>query len=204
VNSFSSNGFIYKLSSKNAVNSITHSGMKSKGLKRDILKAVWKDSVVSLSIPASKEKTYQLFSSLNEHPTWSNWLQNVEFDRETRLSKWTLKSLGLEISWNAINTIMDCPNMVQWESLDGFPNKGRVQFSDDCDLVVEGVDEFGYEIYEEVDECSITPESTLLTLTISYDLPQAGYLLLCCSVIFVSFIIFMLTLLCLLLVCIFV
>ena len=41
-----------------------------------------------------------------------------------------------------------------------------------------GVDEFGYEIYEEVDECSIVPDSTLLTLTISYDLPQAGVIIL--------------------------
>lgn len=44
------------------------------------------------------------------------------------------------------------------------------------DLV--GLDSDGYEIYEEVDECSIVPESTLLTLTISYDLPQAGVILL--------------------------
>jgi hypothetical protein len=29
-----------------------------------------------------------------------------------------------------------------------------------------------------VDECSIVPESTLLTLTISYNLPQAGVILL--------------------------
>ena len=41
-----------------------------------------------------------------------------------------------------------------------------------------GIDENGYEVYEEVDECSIVPESTLLTLTISYDLPQAGVILL--------------------------
>lgn len=38
--------------------------------RRDILKAVWRDSIVSLTIPASKERTYELFSSLNEHPTW--------------------------------------------------------------------------------------------------------------------------------------
>lgn len=41
-----------------------------------------------------------------------------------------------------------------------------------------GLDSNGYEIYEEVDECSIVPESTLLTLTISYDLPHAGVILL--------------------------
>ena len=42
----------------------------SNQIRRDVMKAVWKDSVVSLTIPASKERTYALFSSLNEHPTW--------------------------------------------------------------------------------------------------------------------------------------
>lgn len=37
---------------------------------RSILKAVWKDSVVSIIIPASKERTYTLFSSLDQHPSW--------------------------------------------------------------------------------------------------------------------------------------
>lgn len=41
-----------------------------------------------------------------------------------------------------------------------------------------GCDDRGYEVYEEDDECSIIPESTLLTLTISYDLPKAGVFLL--------------------------
>ena len=45
-------------------------------------------------------------------------------------------------------------------------------------VIFVGIDADGYEIYEEVDECSIIPESTLLTLTISYDLPQAGIILL--------------------------
>jgi uncharacterized membrane protein len=72
---------------------------------------------------------------------------------------------------------MDEPNAIQWESLDGFPNKGRAQFSDDCQIIA-GVDSDGYEIYEEDDGCSIVPESTLLTLTISYDLPQAGVIIL--------------------------
>jgi hypothetical protein len=45
-------------------------------------------------------------------------------------------------------------------------------------LYLIGLDSNGYEIYEEVDECSIVPESTLLTLTISYNLPQAGVILL--------------------------
>ena len=37
-----------------------------------------------------------------------------------------------------MNTVMDFPNIVQWESLNGFPNKGRVQFSDECDKKLAG------------------------------------------------------------------
>lgn len=48
----------------------TYGGFTSLLLRRDVLKAVWRNSVVSLTIPASKERTYDLFSSLDEHPTW--------------------------------------------------------------------------------------------------------------------------------------
>ena len=42
----------------------------SQSTVRDVMTAVWRDSVVSLTIPASKERTYALFSSLDQHPTW--------------------------------------------------------------------------------------------------------------------------------------
>jgi hypothetical protein len=43
---------------------------KYQSSRRETLKAVWRDTSVSLKIPASKDRTYALFSSLDEHPTW--------------------------------------------------------------------------------------------------------------------------------------
>lgn len=53
---------------------------------------------------------------------------------------------------------MDRPNELVWYSLDGLPNKGRVVFSPSSDPpILSGV-----------------TEQTMMTLTISYDLPEVA------------------------------
>ena len=44
------------------------------------------------------------------------------------ISIWTLKKFGLTYSWNAKNTILKPPYIIQWESISGLPNKGKVEF----------------------------------------------------------------------------
>lgn len=51
-------------------NSASKARFNSQSTVRDVMTAVWRDSVVSLTIPASKERTYALYSSLDQHPTW--------------------------------------------------------------------------------------------------------------------------------------
>jgi hypothetical protein len=73
VNSFSPTNIktlLIPTSRNDAFTAVIDSRFNNKVMHRDILKSVWRDSVVSLTIPASKEKTYNLFSSLDEHPTW--------------------------------------------------------------------------------------------------------------------------------------
>ena len=109
----------------------------------------WLESKVDIQIPASKEHSYKLFSQLDQHPTWSPWLNSVRYMDSTQ-TVWTLKSLGLTFNWKANNTIVDPPNTIQWESLDGLPNKGRVDFIEE------------------------KQGNTHMVLSIQYDLPQAA------------------------------
>lgn len=116
-----------------------------------VVSSKWLSSSVSLSLDTPSEEAYLLYSDLTQQPTWSPWLTSVQvLDKNTGLSKWTLKKLGLEYSWSARN--VDCENVqngysVCWESIDGLPNKGQAGFYTDGS------------------------SKTTMTLTVRYDLP---------------------------------
>lgn len=115
------------------------------------------NSSVSLPIKAARNKAFLLYSDLSLHPSWSPWLESVIYNKETGISKWTLKQFGIRYTWTAQN--VDCEShQICWESLDGLPNKGKVTFSP----------------YESDDgkESSSDEVTLLMTLTISYDLPN--------------------------------
>ncbi|KAJ1420778.1 hypothetical protein B484DRAFT_319627, partial [Ochromonadaceae sp. CCMP2298] len=114
----------------------------------------WMQSTVSHTLSAPIKHAFSLYSDLNEHPTWSPWLTDVDYDVKSGLSVWKLRKLGLTYSWRANNTVVNAPYIIQWESLDGVPNKGKV----------DGVAEANLR--------------TLMTMTVSYELPEAAALLL--------------------------
>lgn len=67
-------------------------------------------------------------------------------------------SFCLNIAHRSNTTVTDRPNELVWYSLDGLPNKGRVVFNLSADPpLLSGVN-----------------EQTLMTLTISYDLPEVA------------------------------
>lgn len=119
------------------------------GRKRPFLEMKWAELEVSLTVPAPREEAFELFSSLDQHPRWSPWLHDVQYDREQGKSMWVLRQLGVEVSWEAENTVERPPHEIAWESRTGLSNKGRVVFDD----VGNG-------------RCA-------MTLTLSYDLPRA-------------------------------
>ena len=86
-----------------------------------------------------------LFSS-----TWSPWLSEVIYEREKGISLWTLRTLGMDFSWRAKNVQLEEYKVLEWNSLDGFDNKGVVSFT------------------------PLGSQQTEVKLTISYDLPDAA------------------------------
>ena len=128
-----------------------------------IASSKWLTSRASLSCPIPIGKAFDLYSQLDQHPSWSPWLKSVEYDADSGKSFWTLSSLGLTYSWNAQNVRMQPPHTIEWESLDGLPNRGRVDFS--SDICMSGAQTQNYNVDTEV---------TNIKLTLCYDLPEAA------------------------------
>mmetsp|Transcript_6411 Transcript_6411/g.9612 ORF Transcript_6411/g.9612 Transcript_6411/m.9612 type:complete len:193 (+) Transcript_6411:95-673(+) len=116
---------------------------------RKPLTCKWVDEVVSLDIPVSSEKAFGVYSNLSEHPRWSPWLCSVNYDRMNGTSTWGLKMLGFRISWEAVNTVVEPPREISWKSTTGLKNRGQVVFTEKGS------------------------ERCLMTLTLSYDIPNA-------------------------------
>ena len=104
-------------------------------LSLQVTSAKWMNNTVILAIDATPLIAYTLYSDLTQQSTWSPWLTSVQvLDTKTGFSKWTISKLGLSYSWSA--QFADCKaghsevdrHVMCWESLDGLPNRGRVDF----------------------------------------------------------------------------
>eukprot|EP00640_Fibrocapsa_japonica_P006948 CAMPEP_0113945032 /NCGR_PEP_ID=MMETSP1339-20121228/38443_1 /TAXON_ID=94617 /ORGANISM="Fibrocapsa japonica" /LENGTH=157 /DNA_ID=CAMNT_0000950423 /DNA_START=163 /DNA_END=636 /DNA_ORIENTATION=- /assembly_acc=CAM_ASM_000762 len=88
----------------------------------------WCENSCSIQVPASALDSYNLYSQLEKHPTWSPWLDSVKMV-DSKESVWTLSSKGVTLSWRAVNTVEEPGKCIQWESITGVPNKGKVTFT---------------------------------------------------------------------------
>ena len=91
-----------------------------------------------IELPFSVDVAYDAFSNLPRQPSWSPLLRKVIYlnnkeDGGLRKSKWTMKYLGLPISWTAVTTMDDRPRVLCWESVTGLRNNGRVEFEELAD-----------------------------------------------------------------------
>jgi uncharacterized membrane protein len=93
----------------------------------------------SVELPFPKAVAYDAFADLSRQATFSPWLKSVEYLEGERnavgaLTRWKLSYLGLSFSWNAISTVQDRHNgIIEWKSVTGLPNQGRVVFSEHPD-----------------------------------------------------------------------
>ena len=64
-------------------------------------------------------------------PQWMNWIDSVEILKDKpELSRWTLSGGGLTFTWLS-RILKEIPNqIIQWESVDGLPNRGAIRFYD--------------------------------------------------------------------------
>ncbi|CAN8076632.1 unnamed protein product [Agarophyton chilense] len=92
---------------------------------------VWVERSAEVLIEMPREEAYEYYTDLEAMPQWSPWLKSVVVDDiDGDVSRWTLASQGITISWQARNTQVIPGEIIAWKSETGLSNRGRVLFRD--------------------------------------------------------------------------
>ncbi|MEG4276657.1 SRPBCC family protein [Microcoleus sp. MON1_C1] len=91
----------------------------------------WLEHSVQVEVAIPIELAWQLWSDLEQMPRWMKWIESVRIlEDNPELSRWKLATGGLEFSWLS-RILKVVPNqIIQWESVDGLPNRGAIRFYD--------------------------------------------------------------------------
>jgi uncharacterized membrane protein len=91
----------------------------------------WLEHSVQVQVEAPIDLVWNLWSDLEQMPKWMKWIDSVHILEENPdLSQWKLASSGFEFSWLSRITKLVSHQIIQWESVDGLPNRGAVRFYD--------------------------------------------------------------------------
>ncbi|WP_449418491.1 SRPBCC family protein [Phormidium nigroviride] len=91
----------------------------------------WLEHSVQVEVAIPIEMAWSLWSDLEQMPRWMKWIESVHIlEEDPDLSRWKLATGNLEFSWlSRILKLVPC-QIIQWESVDGLPNRGAVRFYD--------------------------------------------------------------------------
>lgn len=97
----------------------------------------WLEHTVQIEVETPIDLVWNLWSDLEQMPRWMKWIDSVKvLEDDPELSRWKLASGGLEFSWlSRINRLVK-HQIIQWESVDGLPNRGAIRFYDRGDSSV--------------------------------------------------------------------
>ena len=89
----------------------------------------WLEHSVQVEVEIPIDVAWSLWSDLEQMPRWMKWIDSVHLLEDNReLSRWKLVSGVFEFSWLS-RILKQIPNqIIQWESVDGLPNRGAVRF----------------------------------------------------------------------------
>lgn len=91
----------------------------------------WLEHSVEIEVKVPIGLVWDLWSDLEQMPRWMKWIDSVEILPENpELSRWTLASSGFEFKWLSRIVKIIPHQIIQWESVDGLPNKGAIRFYD--------------------------------------------------------------------------
>lgn len=91
----------------------------------------WLEHSVQIEVAVPVDLVWNLWSDLEQMPRWMKWIESVEvLEDNPDLSQWKLASGNLQFRWlSRIQRIVP-HQIIQWESVDGLPNRGAVRFYD--------------------------------------------------------------------------
>jgi uncharacterized membrane protein len=95
------------------------------------LMSEWLEHSVQIEVAAPIDLVWSLWQNLELMPRYFKWIESVEILEDTpELSRWKLAVKAFEFTWLA-RSLQEVPNqLIQWESVDGLPNKGAIRFYD--------------------------------------------------------------------------
>ncbi|MBW4443047.1 MAG: SRPBCC family protein [Plectolyngbya sp. WJT66-NPBG17] len=110
--------------------------------------AEWLENTAQVEVETPIDQVWQFWADLEQLPNWMNWITSVKLlEGQPELSRWTLSTTGFQFSWKSRITKQIPNQIIQWESIDGLPNRGAIRFYDRA-------------------------ESTIVKMTISYAVPE--------------------------------
>lgn len=91
----------------------------------------WLEHSVQTEVEVPIATTWNLWSDLEQMPRWMKWIDSVKvLEDNPELSRWKLSTGGLDFSWQSRITKQVPHQIIQWESIDGLPNRGAIRFYD--------------------------------------------------------------------------
>ena len=91
----------------------------------------WLEHTVQVEVEVPIDQAWGLWSDLEQMPIWMKWIDSVKIlEDNPELSRWKLASGAFNFSWlsRIVNLVPE--KIIQWESVDGLPNKGAIRFYD--------------------------------------------------------------------------
>ncbi|MGD1931618.1 MAG: SRPBCC family protein [Leptolyngbyaceae cyanobacterium] len=96
--------------------------------------ADWLEHSVLVEVDAPIDLVWALWSDLEQMPRWMKWIESVNIlEEDPDLSRWKLASGSFEFTWLSQITKLVDHQLIQWESVDGLPNRGGIRFYDHKD-----------------------------------------------------------------------
>ncbi len=91
----------------------------------------WLEHSVQVEVEVPIDLVWELWSDLEQMPRWMRWIQSVKvLEENPELSRWQLATGNLQFSWLS-RILKQVPHqLIQWESVDGLPNRGAIRFYD--------------------------------------------------------------------------
>ncbi|MBF1988323.1 SRPBCC family protein [Fischerella thermalis] len=91
----------------------------------------WLEHTVQMEVEAPIDLVWSLWSNLEQMPRWMKWIDSVTVPEDNPdISLWKLKSGGFEFTWKSRILKVIPHQIIQWESIDGLPNRGAIRFYD--------------------------------------------------------------------------
>ncbi|NET40559.1 SRPBCC family protein [Okeania sp. SIO2B3] len=91
----------------------------------------WLEHSVQIEVAVPIDLVWNLWSDLEQMPQWMKWIESVKvLEDNPDLSQWKLASGNFQFSWlSRIQRVVQ-HQIIQWESVDGLPNRGAIRFYD--------------------------------------------------------------------------